>query len=201
MRKYASFVISNRFLVIGFLLAIPLNWASFLDWKKRSHHSAGTRYDAIEVLNWIQSTENQYKSSNGHYTGSLTKLVSFSEGIHKEYSAPRQKIKDQPLIYPGLYTSNSFTGSKYFYSLSSKDPQKFQAEARYIGFVKYGDDVWEIFETGLATNTNPSKWTGPAPVWTEIARIFLVILLISLSAKGILFALKKSRRNRTQSPL
>ena len=184
----------NILFSVFLLLGIVLIYNYYRNGVNRDTAYWGQVNHAKDVLEWIKLNENRYKERNGTYTKSLKELVIISESFEKEWSSIRGNLSTQPAIYPGLKPKQFYGGSAYYipvyyYSIKFADSATFQAEARYVSFVRGRDDVWEITPNGNIDHVVSDKSFLEPSVWDKLilyaGLIFLLWALIILFFKKI----------------
>lgn len=113
----------------------------YKDWNNKAHYYARLNYDAHTILKEIQGLQEKYLEKHGQYAHSIKELVKESQGASA-------RLVDNPEAYPGLTEENSFSGSAYFYSIEEVSKFNFTAQAKYKGFKKNGEDIWQILKDG-----------------------------------------------------
>lgn len=113
----------------------------YAQWTNRAHYYARLNYDAHTILKEIQVLQEGYFLKHGRYASSIKELVEDSKN-------PSSRLQENPISYPGLTEDNSFSGSAYFYSIEETSKNDFTAQAKYKGFKRNGDDIWQILKDG-----------------------------------------------------
>ena len=149
MKKIISITISIFIgtIALVYFVGIP----KYRDWNNSAHYHARLRYDGHDILKEIQSLQKVYFEQNKTYASSIKELV-------KNFPNASYRLKENPEGFPGLVTENHYSGSAYFYSIESADSKGYIGQARFCGFASYGEDIWQIKESGNPYPIKKSKF-------------------------------------------
>ena len=184
---------------VGLLLLVTAAFvAAFLDysasWSERGWLASHARRDATEVLQQVQLTQRDCHARLSRACRDVPELLRVDAELHGAPSSePLRKLAAQPAADPGFAKEGSFTGSAYFISIVRADEHGFLARARYVGFRKHGEDVWEISAEGPARHATISAALVPNDRGANAA-IALLLLMI-----GLLVSVFSRRRGAEKS--
>ena len=163
--------------LLSFIGAILLSFLSYREWNNRAVYWGHANYDAIKVLQWIQTVQIIHKKTHGTYTDSLQELVFIPESAGSEFSSPRDHVENQSGSYLGRSNLKSHLGP-YYYSILKADNNDFLAEARYQGFAQNGEDIWQISSRGDVIHP-VSSHRASMPLWIRISGYVMLLLFLT----------------------
>jgi hypothetical protein len=148
--------------LLSFIGAILLFYFCYREWNNRAIYWSRANYDAIKVLQWIQTVQIIHKKTHGTYTDSLQELVLIPESAGSEFSSPRDHVENQfTKVFSKYYYLGTFpidfdmkseTGECLVSALCSMNIQELYKK----GFT----------QIGIVFNTDVSS--GPGKHWVAV---------------------------------